>query len=161
MSLTNTPRFSSPPPGHPTTLSATRIFLRGLAITLPPILTLVILIWIVHGINSFVIQPISSAIRFGIAHAVQKERVRPIKGLVRPDGLPGLPQCERNYLVLPTTRTELLESIGQADAASREKAIENVRRQLEKADPEKTPLAYFPFSDQAVPYADYREVVER
>src|SRR5439155_578431 len=106
MSLPNTPRFSPPPPGHPTTLSATRIFLRGLAITLPPILTLVILIWIVHGINSFVIQLISSAVRFGIAHAVQKERVRPIEGLVKPDGLPGLPHCERNYFVLPATRSQ-------------------------------------------------------
>src|SRR5206468_10920695 len=45
---------------------------------------------------------------------------------------------------------------GQADRVSREKAIEDARRRLEKGD-----VAYFRFGDQAVPYADYREVVER
>ena len=157
MSLPNSPTASPPPSiGTPSTLSATRVFLRGLAITLPPILTLVILIWIGHGINGFVIQPISTAVRFGIAHAVQNDRVRPASGLVRPDGLPGLPQCERNYLIAPMSRTELLQTIANADASAREKTIEEVRRRLEKDD-----LAYFRFGDEAVPYTDYREVVER
>ncbi len=156
MSLPNSPSVSPPSTGTPSALSATRVFLRGLAIALPPILTLVILIWIVHGINSFVIQPISAAVRYGIAHAVQKDRVRPVSGLVRADGLPGLPQCERNYFVLPKARTELLETIAQADATDREKTIEEVRRRLEKDD-----VSFFRFGDDAVPYADYREVVER
>lgn len=136
--------------------SATRVFLRGLAIALPPILTLVILFWIVHGINTFVIQPISSAVRFSIAHAVQEGRVRTLDGLVKPDGLPGLPHSERSYFVAPSTRTELLEFISKADPESREKTIEDIRKRLERED-----LAYIRFGEQAVPYPDYREVAER
>ena len=127
MSPTLTPR---PPVG----LSATQVFLRGLAIALPTVLTLLILMWIASGINSFVIRPISSVVRFSIALAVQKRQVRPAEELVKPDGLPGLPFCERSYLVSPTTRTELLQEIAQADAASREKTIDEVRRLLEKGD---------------------------
>ncbi len=159
MSLPNSPSVSPPSAGVPPTVSATRIFLRGLAIALPPILTLVILVWIVHGINSFVIQPISAAVRYGIARAVQNDRVRPVSSLVRADGLPGLPHCERNYYVLPAVRTELLEIIAKADASSREKTIEEVRRRLE-LDDKKRP-SFFRFGDDAVPYADYREVIER
>lgn len=133
-------------------LSATRIFLRGLAITLPPILTLVILIWILHGINDFVVQPISSAVRFCIAHAV--ERSRPLEGLVASDGLPALPFCERNYRVLPADRTRLLERLRQADETTREAVTTEIRLRLEE-------LAYVPFDKQAVPFIDYRDVVKR
>ena len=156
MSLPNSPSVSPTSVGVPPTVSATRIFLRGLAIALPPILTLVILVWIMHGINSFVIQPISAAVRYGIAHAVQNDRVRPINGLVRPDGLPGLSHCERNYFVFSAARTEFLEAIAKADESSREKTIEDVRRRLEKGE-----VSFFRFGDDAVPYADYREVIER
>ncbi len=157
MSLPNADRLSPTlTPRPPVNLSATQVFLRGLAFALPPILTLLILIWIVSGINGFVIRPISSAVRYSIAHAVQRGRIRPVEGLVKPDGLPGLPFCERNYVVLPTSRVELLEEIAQADAASKEKTIEDVRRRLEKGD-----AAYFRYGDQAVPYPDYREVAER
>lgn len=136
----------------PKNVSATRIFLRGLAISLPPILTLVILIWIAHGINDFVVQPISSAVRFSIAHAVHN--ARPLDGLVAPDGLPALPFCDRNYRVLPKDRTALLERLAKADAASREVATSEVRSQLEE-------LAFFPLDKQALPYLDYRDVVKR
>lgn len=136
----------------PSNVSATRIFLRGLAISLPPILTLVILIWIAHGINDFVIQPISSAVRFCIAHAVQN--ARPLEGLVAPEGLPALPFSERNYRVLPAHRTELLERLNKADESSREVAIAEVRSRLEE-------LAFVPYDKQALPYVDYRDVVKR
>lgn len=143
---------SSPATPAPNNVSATRIFLRGLAISLPPILTLVILIWIAHGINEFVVQPISSAVRFSIAHAVHN--ARPLDGLVTPDGLPALPFCDRNYRVLPKDRTELLERLAKADGASREVATTEVRNQLEE-------LAFYPLDKQALPYLDYRDVVKR
>lgn len=153
------PNLSSTSPASASAApTATRVFLRGLGITLPPILTLVILIWIVHAINGFVIQPISSVVRFAIAHAVQHGRVRPFEGLTKPDGLPGLPHAERSYFVLPETRTKLLESIAKADAENRERVIEDVRKHLESRD---EPLAFIRFGQQAVPYSDYREVAER
>lgn len=143
---------SAPSTSPPNEVSATRIFLRGLAISLPPILTLVILIWIAHGVNDYVVQPISSAVRFCIAHAVHN--ARPLDGLVAPDGLPALPFCERNYRVLPTERVEFLKRLNKADESSREVAISEVRSRLEES-------AFVPFDKQALPYADYRDVVKR
>jgi uncharacterized membrane protein len=141
-----------PPESPSANLSATRVFLRGLAIAVPPILTLVILFWIAHGINDFVIQPISSAVRFCIAHAV--ENSRSLDGLVTSDGLPSLPFCERNYRLLPHHRTELLQRIANADAEHREATIAEVRDRLEA-------IAYVPFQRRVIPYEDYHDVIKR
>ncbi len=142
---------SVPSTPAPKNVSATRIFLRGLAISLPPILTLVILIWIAHGINDFIVQPISWAVRSCIAQAVEKSR--PLEGLVAPDGLPGLAFKDRSYRLLPEDRTRLLEHLAQANESTRENATNEVRRHLED-------LAFMPLDQRAVPYADYRDAVK-
>lgn len=143
---------SSPTPAASNEISASRVFLRGLAIALPPILTLLILIWILHGINDFVVQPISSAVQFCIAHAV--ERSRPLDGLVVSDGLPALPFCERNYRVLPQTRKALLERLANGDESSRDATVAEVRARVEE-------FAFVRFDQEAVPYLDYRDVIKR
>ncbi len=131
-------------------VSAARVFFRGLAFALPPILTLVILLWIGSAINSFVISPISSAVRFFIAKAVQ--RTRPIVGLGQPHGLPALPFRERDYLIAPRDRTELLNQMAQG--TDRELATSKVRQSLESDI-----LAFVPVvGEQAVPYSDYAYV---
>lgn len=142
---------SVPSTPAPKEVSATRIFLRGLAISLPPILTLLILFWILHGINDFIVQPISWAVRSCIAQAVEKSR--PLEGLVAPDGLPGLAIKDRSYRLLPEDRTMLLERLAQANESTREKVTNEVRRQLED-------LAFMPLDHRAVPYADYRDAVK-
>lgn len=135
-------------------LSATRIFLRGLAITLPPILTLVILFWILHGINDFVVQPISWSVRFCIAQAVVQQQTRPAAELVKPDGLPALPFRERQYLVSSEHRKVLRDQLDQATPETRERVTNAVRDQL-------TQVAFVRFDSLAVPYADYAEVYDR
>ncbi len=152
MNLPESPS-SAPSPVSPTEhpVSATRIFVRGLAIAIPPILTLVILVWIAQAINNFIVLPISSAVRFSIAHAVQK--IQPVDGLLRPDGLPALPFCEKGYLVPEDQRTVLLERLARVEDASREQAILDMRQELQK-------VAYFPRGKEAVPYLDYYDVAK-
>lgn len=142
---------SSPAPSEP---SATRIFLRGLAITLPPILTLFILFAILHGINDFIVQPISWAVRSCIAQAVVQQQTRTSAELVKPDGLPSLPFRERQYLVSNDQRRILLEQLGHATAETRERETILVREQLKR-------VAYVQFDSLAVPYTDYAEVYDR
>lgn len=141
---------SSPTPNNP---SATRIFLRGLAITLPPIVTLFILFWILHGINDFIVQPISWAVRSCIAQAVVQQQTRPSSELVKPDGLPSLPFRERQYLVANEHRKVLLEELQHATPETREDTTKSVREKLMR-------VAYVQFDSLAVPYTDYAEVYD-
>ena len=48
--------------------TATYFFLRGVAITLPPVLTLLILLWAANGFNTYVIQPINTVVRYALAN---------------------------------------------------------------------------------------------
>ena len=144
---------SVPSTPAPKNVSATRIFLRGLAISLPPILTLVILIWILHGINDFIVQPISWAVRSCIAQAVVPQQTRPTSELVKPEGLPSLPFRERQYLVSKDERKVLLEQLDRAAPETRERETILVREQLKR-------VAYVQFDSLAVPYADYVEVYD-
>ncbi len=128
--------------------------MRGLAITLPPVVTLFILFWILHGINDFIVQPISWAVRYGIAQAVVQQQSRPTAELVRPDGLPALPSRERQYLVSQEHRKILLDRIRRATPEMREEVTRNVRDDLKT-------VAYVQFENVAVPYSDYIEVYDR
>ena len=133
--------------------SATRVFLRGLAITLPPIVTLFILFWILHGINDFIVQPISWAVRYGIAQAVVQQQTRPSAELMKPDGLPLLAFRERSHLVSSEHRKILLEELTNATPETREENTKTVREKL-------TRVAYVRFDSVAVPYSDYVEVYD-
>lgn len=144
---------SNPSPSASNNPSATRVFLRGLAISLPPILTLVILFWILHGIYVFVVQPISWGVRSCIAQAVVQQQTRPSKELVKPVGLPSLPFRERQYLVSETQRKALLEQLEKATPETRDRETILVREELKRH-------AYVQFDAVAVPYADYVEVYD-
>jgi uncharacterized membrane protein len=87
--------------------SATYFFLRGVAITLPPVLTLLILLWAVNGFNTYVIQPINTVVRFSLAN--WKNDIRTKDQLVSPPrGFPRLENWDRNYLVTK----EMVEDLG-------------------------------------------------
>ena len=117
-------------------------------------MTLFILFWILHGINDFIVQPISWTVRYGIAQAVVQQQTRPSNELVKPDGLPSLPFRERQYLVSNEPRKLLLEQLNQATPETRERETILVREELKKH-------AYVQFDTLAVPYADYVEVFDR
>ncbi|RPI76832.1 MAG: DUF502 domain-containing protein, partial [Planctomycetaceae bacterium] len=88
-------------------------FLRGLAITLPPVLTLLILIWIGNTLNTYVIQPVNTVVRYALAKVKYGSEVRLRSELVEPvPGLPSLPDWGRNYRVTPELDQQLKKVYG-------------------------------------------------
>jgi uncharacterized membrane protein len=88
--------------------STTYFFLRGVAITLPPVLTLLILLWAANGFNTYVIQPINTVVRFALA--TWKNDIRTADQLSPPPaGFPPLPEWDRNYLVTRQAADEYQE----------------------------------------------------
>jgi uncharacterized membrane protein len=145
-----------PPPvaaGKP--MTPTRFFLRGLAICLPPILTIVILIWLAGAVNYYIISPTSSVVRYGFAQFI--ENSVPTSKMVQWEKLPPLEYCRNNYRITPEFRRELqamLErQIAETDAS--QTPLLGIEVEWVMRDPEKI---YVPFGSRAVPYVDYYEV---
>ena len=121
-------------------------FLRGLAISLPPILTLVIVIWVAGIVNDYIITPTTTTVRYCIAYFTDNSEPR--DNFVQLENLPPLEYCRKDYLVSKAD-ADKLETIGNQSSLST-----LPRSQL-------MPLAWVPFGDRAVPYGDYREVAKR
>lgn len=98
MSNAPAPTKPSSPSSGQSRRSATYFFLRGVAITLPPVLTLLILLWAANGFNMYVIQPINTVVRYALAN--WENDIRTEDQLVAPPGnFPRLEEWNRNYLV--------------------------------------------------------------
>ncbi|HBH50388.1 MAG TPA: hypothetical protein DDY91_00675 [Planctomycetaceae bacterium] len=88
-------------------------FVRGLAILLPPVLTLLILIWIGSALHDYVIRPINWALRYGIAQLKYANEIHPRESLlVPPPGLPSIPDWGRGYRIRPELEQELQSALG-------------------------------------------------
>jgi uncharacterized membrane protein len=128
--------------------TATYFFLRGLAIILPPILTVVILLWAANAFNTYIIYPVNTAVRFGVALA--KNDIRPKDALEEvPPGFPSLPEWRHEYRI---TRG-LLEEI-----AGRFKDTPPAAAQLQSdgfAERVFVPMGKGSDSNQYVPLSDY------
>ena len=161
---------TQPASGQPTTgknrrSAAMQFFLRGLAIGLPPVLTLVILIWIAQGLNEYIINPISQTVRFTIALGV--ENSRSVDELVKwdiPDGRPSLPYGGTDYIVTEEL-AGLLDALNNAEDPKG--AIDGLRtdgQTLQKKSRtlllNSTDEVYIPLGTKAVPYEDYAKVAE-
>jgi len=120
-------------------------FLRGLAISLPPILTLVIVIWVAGIVNNYIITPTTTTVRYCIAYFTDDSQPR--DNFVQLESLPPLEYCRNDYLVSREYAREL-EAMNQL-------ALSQIPRNLF------TDKAWVPFGDRAVPYRDYREVAKR
>lgn len=131
-----------------------QIFLKGLAISLPSILTLVILVWIGRGIHDYVIHPINFAVRYPIAQFTKK--TRPTDELVYWSRLPSLEFCDRRYRITSGLKNELtarLRTNGPAIPPGGPVPVEWLDPRMEDV--------YVPFGDESVPYRDYREIAVR
>ena len=150
-----TPSKSRPPP--PKKATATQFFLKGLAIVLPPILTLVILVWIGQMIYGYVVSPVTTGVRFVIAEVVDKSR--PTAELVPATGLPPLEYCGKDYRIPEGTAQEIH---AQAEAARRKASPPSGQKPVEPAlTAEMADYAYVPFGERSVPYRDFAEVAAR
>jgi uncharacterized membrane protein len=153
------PRDASEKPAIavPKKATATQFFLKGLAIVLPPILTLVILVWISQMIYGYVVNPITTGVRFVIAEIIDKSR--PTSELVPATGLPPLEYCGNDYRISAGAAQEIR---APADAARRRAFPPNRPKPLELAPTaELAAVAYVPFGERSVPYGDFAEVAAR
>lgn len=147
----------TPTPKKSATSRPTRLLLRGLAITLPPILTLVILVWIGRMLYDYIVYPTSTAVRYTIAQFIDGSRDS--DQFVDWASLPELPYCGRAYRVTPELKEELAEVVRPTDAGrgsgpgDAHELSQRVRARLDHV--------YVPFGARAVPYADYAEVAAR
>ncbi|MEM9703655.1 MAG: DUF502 domain-containing protein, partial [Planctomycetota bacterium] len=123
----------------------TAIFVRGLAITLPSILTVAILLWAAGMVMDYVVNPVSAAVRYSIGQAIRADVSIAAEQLVKPAQRPELDFVERNYFVRP-------------DAAKALSAVNTGGAVLTPADLGKVGLAdevFVRLGPRAVPYDDY------
>lgn len=98
---------ATPPAGRPVTV--VRIFLRGLAVSLPAILTIVIVIWIAQFVNEKLVEPATWTVKYLISRFVDESV--PSSGLVHLDASPPLEYSGTVYLVTPGLRRDYFEFI--------------------------------------------------
>jgi uncharacterized membrane protein len=156
--------------------SATRFFLRGLAIVLPVVLTFVIVIWIGNIVNNYIISPISFAVRYTIAQAIQNSR--PTDELVFWDKLPALEYCGKEYRITPDLKSRLEQRKSRLEKAYRDEHNGQPGETLaavpvESAvpvewitssivyDKSSKPQVYVNRGELSVPYRDFQVVARR
>ncbi len=137
------------PTNPPKKATPTQFFLKGLAIVLPPILTLVILVWIGQMIYGYVVSPVTTSVRFVIAEIIDKSR--PTSELESATDLPPLEFCGTDYRV-PSGLAQ--EYRNELEANGRRRATSDLQSRLAAE-------AYVPFGERAVPYADFWQVASR
>lgn len=157
----------------PAELTPTRIFLRGLAVSLPTVLTIVILIWVLNFMNRYIIVPATWTVKYSMSHFVDESV--PSESLERLDNAPPLAYCESGYLVTKDLRDRFRKFQRGQDLKENEKPVSEIdsedrdaetyamrmQRQIgwlqveaEKLDSE----LYVQLGPMAVPYPVYAEV---
>ena len=150
------PRMSNPAPPDPAAAThprpveshgpagaTARVFLRGLAITLPSILTVVILIWLAGLVYDYVVAPVSGLVRLSIAQVIREDV--PTESLVRPDRPADLEYTGRRYRLRPGVNP----AFGEGRLSARD-----VAERAGGGD------VFVPLGRRAAPYADFAEVAE-
>jgi uncharacterized membrane protein len=136
-------------------LTPLKFVLRGLAISLPTVLTFVILLWILKGVNQYLIEPATSAVKWVLSQPLD-ESVE-VESLVKLRGAPELEVTGRNYLVTPKLRDSFTQEIER-------------RRALPNSELTEEPLSewladetgvYVPYNRRAVPYEHYLVVARQ
>lgn len=150
----------SPKPPAPRKKGALQFLLRGLAISLPPILTLIILIWVLRSVNDYIIQPVSSGVRLTIAQFIDASQ--PTEQFVRWDRLPPLEYCGTDYRVTKDLQAELAKEWQELrKLANTPSEFDFAQQSLSSIVQRNLDRVYVPFGNRSVPYADYAEVATR
>lgn len=136
--------------------SARQIFARGLAITLPSILTLVIVLWIGRLVYDYLIYPVSTLVRFAVAEVI--ETSVPRASLLRHDRLPPLDFVDHHYLLSREKNAELEKRSTESALAEGLKSNGEFPWDWVAGGDERFAGVFVPMGKRAVPYWDYAEV---
>ena len=128
--------------------AATRFFLRGLSISLPPILTVVIVLWLAEGVNTYIIHPTSVGVEWAIAKVIDSSQ--PVKDLHVVEGAPPLQGCGTNYRV----NSELFDTIAKR---RREEGVDAIVPEWLLTEMDQVYVVIN--VERAIPYADHQFVV--
>lgn len=152
--------------GHRRPLTPFRVFLRGLAVTLPAILTLVILIWLLQGINNNIIQPATWMVQYAVSQVV--DRSVPSSSLVSIDAAPPIDHAGTGYKVTSDLRARYYEFVRLGSQLEPGQAAEappdwNVRQQgrvewMERVANEVPSEVFVQLGPKAVPYPVFAHV---
>ncbi|MFG0297725.1 MAG: DUF502 domain-containing protein [Maioricimonas sp. JB045] len=151
-------------------LTVTQVFLRGLAISLPTIVTIVILIWILRGVKDYIVDPATWTVKYVLALSLN-DSVQTRGGaprLMRLQHGPELEFCGDDYLVTPRLQQTYQMFLQKERSARRQNAdavedpvdavrsLEQLRRDwlMTQALTEDGGV-YVPFGPEAVPYRHY------
>ncbi len=163
---------NEPPPKKPE-LTPTRVFLRGVAVSLPTILTIVVLIWVLNFVAKYIITPATWTVKYTMSQFVDESV--PSDKLIRLDSPPSLDFCQTNYLVSRDLsvrfRNFVAEQKSWGDSQRAEATndtstdLRSVRLQRQtdwlQTEAEKvTSEVYIQLGSSAVPYPVYAEVAQ-
>lgn len=138
--------------------SARQIFVRGLAITLPSILTIVIVLWLGRLVYDYLITPVSTLVRYAAAEVV--DHSRPLSDLARYDRSPPLDYIGRRYLLTKAKIASLEERRTRAISEGSLRADDTIPWEWVAGDDERFAGVYHPLAKRAVPYSDYALVAQ-
>ncbi|MCG6157491.1 DUF502 domain-containing protein [Rubinisphaera margarita] len=134
-------------------LTAGKVFLRGLAIILPSVLTLVILLWLVSLLYTYIIKPTNTLVMFAAAQVLDYSH--PLDGLVNLPTGPVLPYSGRDYRVKPAVQDLYLERLRRIRAEEGRIVSEEDRQAALNLDD-----VYVPVGQAAFRYGDYLIVAQ-
>ncbi|QDT35057.1 DUF502 domain-containing protein [Thalassoglobus polymorphus] len=96
-------------------LTPTRIFIRGLAVSLPTILTIVILIWVLNFVNKYIIVPATWTVKYTMSQFVDQSVLS--ESLIQLETAPPLKYCGTGYLVTKDLREQYRKYVARQQAA--------------------------------------------
>jgi uncharacterized membrane protein len=131
--------------------TATHFLLKGLAISLPPILTLVIIIWIGRAVNDYIIHPVSTSVRYTISQFISN--AQPSAGFVEWDKLDDVRYLDQDYVITKKYQDELLERAQREGTTVKEIPKDSIHPDADQI--------FVPMGEWVVPYTDYVKVAER
>jgi uncharacterized membrane protein len=150
----------APPDPPPRKSRTVRFLLKGLAVVLPTILTIVIVIWLAGLLHEYVIQPSTFAVRYSLALFLDESRPKDDPALVVWERLPALKYCGTDYFVTRELRTDLEARVANALAEGNEPLGTRTSVPVEWVR-ERSKEVFVPMRHDAVPYDDFARAAAR
>jgi uncharacterized membrane protein len=131
------------------------VFFKGLAFSLPSVLTIVIIVWLMTIINNYIITPTTWMVQYSVASLT--DRSKDHAGYFHVPEAPSLPYCGHNYEMPDDDRKKFLSwrSWYMEDHQHQLPSEDEARKQLDMND------IMVPMGKRMVPYEDFEAVASK